>query len=81
MTRPFKKYRVVWIDANNKQLVSVDNKSLEEALADASECLMLIQESLKPHEQIHKPLRRVLYRLDSRQHQGIENANKKVVNQ
>ena len=81
MTRPHKKYRVVWIDASNAAIVSVDKPSLDKAMSEASAQLLALQEDLKPHEQIHKPLRRVIYRIDARQRQGFNNANKQAVNQ
>ena len=81
MTRPRKKYRVGWIDVKHDPIVTIDRSSLSEALADASERLMLLQEELQPNEQIHKPLRRVIYRLDARQHREPDNAHKTAVNE
>lgn len=81
MTRHRKRYRVVWIDASNAAIVSVDKASLEDAMSAASDKLLLLQEDLQPHEQIHQPLRRVIYRLDARQPQDFPNADKAAVNQ
>ena len=80
MTRPLKKYRVVWIDARQQTLVTVEDTHLETALNMASAKLLEYQQSLQPNERIHKPIHRRLYRLDPRHHQGEFIENNKVAN-
>ncbi len=80
MTRPLKRYRVVWIDAKRHAIVTVDDTSLEKALETASQKLVEYEENLPPNERIHQPIQRRLYRLDPRHQTGTFNENHKVAN-
>ena len=80
MTRPLKKYRVVWIDARQHTIVTVDDQSLEKALETASHKLVEYEENLPQNERIHQPIQRRLFRLDPRHQGGPFHENNKVAN-
>ena len=78
MTRPLKKYRVVWIDAKQRAIVTVDDTDLENALKTASEKLAEYEENLPQNERIYQPIQRRLYRVDPRHPKGTIDENHKV---
>ena len=78
MPQHLKKYRVVWIDAKQHAIVTVDDTNLENALKTASEKLAEYEENLPQNERIYQPIQRRLYRVDPRQTQGPIDENHKV---